>query len=197
MARRNRQGGREFTREEATLVATMSEGGATQVAMAKALDCSLTTLKKYFGAQLKGLQPDGLHARFWSEAERNLVGLVVGIGHHNQSEIAAMVGISLGEFQAVFGEEIRLAKTQLDAQIGATIVQKALGGSEAMLRFYAERRMGWLAPEAAPAPPDRDAMLRKTIDDLDEEGERALRIVLEKVGAESPLTGPGPGEPIH
>lgn len=187
---------REFKHSELSLIDRMIEGGATQAEIAKAVGTSPSTLKRHFGQQLKGRQARGRRARIWSPQERDLVGLIAGIGA-TAADIAAMLGISVGEFQAAFSEELRGAKSRLDSAIGAKIVEKALAGDgdAVLLRFYARARMeGWNDRRVAepPIPPGQReaAVLRKTIDALDETGREAYRIVLEQIAAAA--EGPGP-----
>jgi transposase-like protein len=192
---------REFKRSELSLVDRMIEAGATQAAIAKAVGCSPSTLKRHFGQQLKGRQARGRRARIWSPQERDLVGLVAGLGA-NHTDIATMLGISSGEFQAAFAEELRSAKTRLDSAIGAKLVQKALHGEgdAVLLRFYARARLeGWndrrIPEPPLPAGQREAAILRKTIDALDETGREAYRVVLEQLAAAQ--EGPGSHDILH
>ena len=111
----------------------------------------------------------------------------LGIAH---TEIAAMVGLSTGEFQAAFSEDLRGAKARVDAAIGVAIVRTALDGDGAQQRFYARTRMGWNDRHIPDAPPvdGQTDRLRRAIDQLDAKGRKAYRLVLQQLGAKSPLT---------
>lgn len=61
--------------------------------------------------------------------------------------------LSTVEFQAAFSEDLRGAKTRVDAAIGAAIVRTALDGDGAQQRFYARSRMGWNDRHIPDAPP--------------------------------------------
>ena len=76
MPKRKRRG-REFSRAELTLAGSMIDGGSTKAAIAQALSCSVSTVQKYFGAQLLGRQKPGRRPRIWTTEERDLVRLVV------------------------------------------------------------------------------------------------------------------------
>jgi hypothetical protein len=112
---KRKRNGRQFTRDELAQFDRMLDAGATQASIAKALHCHPKTLTKYFGDLLKGQHPRGRRGRTWTEEERQLVAVVAGLGI-GHAEIAAMVGLSTGEFQAAFSEDLRGAKTRVDAE---------------------------------------------------------------------------------
>lgn len=199
-AAKRKRNGRQWTRQELSLFDRMLEAGATRSAIAKALNCSPSTLDKHFGTQLKGRHKRGRRARSWSVGERDLVALVAGLGI-GHAEIATMLGLSTGEFQAAFAEDLVGSKARVDAAIAAAIFVQALAGDGVLLRFYARAKMGWNdrhIPDAPPADDEAD-LLRRTIDQLDAEGRKAYRLVLEQLGARSRLSaaGPGPGDTVQ
>ncbi len=197
-----------FSRTDLKLAERMISEGATKAQLCRALHCSASTATRHFGDQLKH-RKRGRVARVWTQEERDLVGLAAALGQ-TQNALSKMLRMALGEFQRVFAEELLSAKAQLDAKVTAAIVNRALGpggdgleGDPVLLRFYARARVdGWndrRIPEPLPTtPPEADA-LRKTIENLDDAGLVAARVVLEQLGAVSPLSqnGPGPDDPIN
>ena len=201
MPKRKRKG-REFTRQELDLVSSMIDGGSTKASIAQALSCSVSTVQKYFGDQLHGRHKPGRRPRIWTTEERDLVRLVVALGQ-TQKAVAGMLGISVREFQTAFSEELAAAKRTLDTAIGGALVRKALAGDSQLLRFYARSRMKWNDRADAKPEPDQTSTeadaYKVVVGKLDAEGRKAYRVVLEQLGAKSPLSanGPGPGHPFQ
>lgn len=208
MAKTKRKGPNRFSRHDLQLAERMIAEGCTKAQLCRALHCAPSTATRHFGDQFKH-RKRGRVARVWTQEERDLVGLAAGLGQA-QSAIARMLRMAIGEFQRVFAAELVSAKSQLDTKITAAIVNRALGpsgdgadGDPVLLRFYARARVeGWndrRVAEPLPTGEPAEESLRKTIDQLDDAGLAAARIVLEQLGARSPLSqhGPGPDDPIN
>jgi hypothetical protein len=209
MAKAKRKGVKpRFSRHDLQVAERMIAEGCTKAQLCRALHCAPSTATRHFGDQLRH-RKRGRVARVWTQEERDLVGLAAGLGQA-QSAIAKMLRMALAQFQRVFAEELVTAKARLDAKITAAIVNRALGptgdgadGDPVLLRFYARARVeGWndrRVAEPLPTGEPAEEALRKTIDQLDDAGLAAARVVLEQLGASSPLsqTGPGPDDPIN
>jgi DNA-binding CsgD family transcriptional regulator len=184
---------RIFTRQEIQLVDQMVASGATQPAIAKALGCSLGTVKNRWGKSLKGRQRTGPRPRIWTDQERELVELAVGVDIP-AGDVALILGVTMSDLQLHFAPELARAKASLHQRLAQRIIKQALRGDRQLLIFLARSRMGW-DDRQVPAPPPSDplALLRGDIRNLDAKGQAALRVVMAQMGAVSALGAEGPG----
>ncbi len=192
---------RLFTRQECSLVERMSEAGATQAAIAKALRTTDSTLRRHFGTGLKGKQRRGRRPTVPTQFERDLVGLCIGIGV-TQPDVALAVGCSVHKLQHDFPEELRSSRAKLRIRMTTRLAQMGLEGDRQALLSVMRATFGWSdrgVEEVGLPPDDLQADLRKTLEDLDQEGRDALEIVLKQMGATATLStqGPGPSDPIQ
>jgi predicted transcriptional regulator len=74
--------------------------------------------------------------------ERARVKLCVGLGY-NQSEIALLLGKSEDSLQRHCRHELDAGKLEIDAKIGAKLVDKCMKGDTASILFWHKVRRGW------------------------------------------------------
>ena len=121
----------------------------------------------------------------------------------SKADVAREMGISVGQLNRKFPEEFRLSKAQLEIRLTTRLAQMGLEGDRQALISVLRAKFGWkdrgVAERAQPEPQDSQSELRKTLEDLDQEGRDAMEIVLKQMGAKSTLTdrGPGPSDPIN
>lgn len=190
---KRKRNGRAFTAAESHQIQSLIQAGTSASAIAKAVGCSRTTLRKYFGDALTKRGRGGPNGvRVWTLEERELVSFTSALGIE-PADIAAVIGLSTGALQAAFPEELALSKAKLDMAVIGTLVGAALNGSERLLIHYARARVpGWndraKAEEAVDPLTGQAELIRSTIEHLDATGRDALRVVLAQLGAASPIT---------
>lgn len=188
-----------FSDDERALVTTMIAAGATRAQMARALACSVSTLRRHFGPVIDGKKPRGVPAREFTSEERQLVaaGAAIGVA---RAEIAKILGIGVTSLNAEFSDELANGAARANLAVGAALYRNATDFMSIQAqKFWLKTRAGWVEAEADVPEVIDEPDLRAQIGSLDDAGRNAMRTVLEQLGARSALTehGPEPGEPIN
>jgi DNA-binding CsgD family transcriptional regulator len=197
-----RRAHKPFTRAEKKLALKMQGAGAGRQQIAEALDCSVTTLRRRL-PELSRRKPSGVVAREFSDDERKLVGALVSFGIA-YADIASLLGVGVTTIKVQFREELANGLTRANASVATALYRNATTNQSVRAQmFWLRSRAGWVddrrTEESLPPSGPEEDVLRKTIDQLDDAGLVAARVVLEQLGGRSPLSqnGPGPDDPIN
>jgi DNA-binding CsgD family transcriptional regulator len=120
----------------------MTQSRATNSEIARALGCSVPTLKRYYAAEIAG-RPPGPVPPAWNEADRSTVRMMAAYGIP-QDEIAKYLGIAPQRLRADFRDELDRGATAANTQIAATLFEMATRDRNVTAAiFWAKCRMGW------------------------------------------------------
>lgn len=188
----------KVTEKKRALVLEMIKANATVAQIAAAVGMSAPTLRKHFRDELRGeVRRPSYDPRTWTDQERAAVLSMASYGIPID-EIARCFATTGRTLATIFGDDLKNARTRLNASIARSLVRSALVGNNVAAQiFLAKTRLKWserieVAHEGQIAGGVADADIESALKSMSAKGRDALRTLIEEAPPASQTDGDEP-----